>query len=503
MLVRILQLADPVATCADDRLRFEAFSACCSVYGRVDVLPDGFEGELVGRGTTNVDMGTDLRAALAGVQDRGSLGLAVGASSLEVVADATSAVERRVPLPSRWIRGFLEVQAIMADLEPVAAVDGAAARAFLRSIPKSPPRRPVWVGLAGRGLRLSHHDAGRGSTPVAGLAPPAAIRTGRPARDGPPPLRFRRGRHRLAARRAGRSARSCSSPDVWRGFSGEGRALHRLAAAAPAGSVAAVQGALGWEPRLSVEGLAATTRSNQERCRVGTRSARDVGLVGFDLADGGFFRRELPFDLDHGERLQPRCGTLAGSSRPARYEVESATEDGLAAWVAGPQGVEYRVRSSDQGWTCTCPWYGRHRGDRGPCKRPLSSSTRPTGRMTTSDELRRAVAADDEDRDPGDPEPADREDRADLAPVARDVVKAEVAQGVDARHLGRCWCSPTACSRSRSGARLALEPPADRRRRRPRHRSPEQVGPIVDHPLSRSSAAQRRGGRSGRSSATA
>ena len=101
MLARILLLADPVATCADERLRFEAFSACCSVYGRADFLPDGFDGEMVGRGTTNVDMGPDLRAALAGVQDRGELGLAVGASAVEVVADGVEAVQRRVPLPSR------------------------------------------------------------------------------------------------------------------------------------------------------------------------------------------------------------------------------------------------------------------------------------------------------------------------------------------------------------------------------------------------------------------
>ena len=56
MLTRILELADPVATCADDRLRFEAFSACCSVYGRVDLLPDAYDGETLGRGTTNVDL---------------------------------------------------------------------------------------------------------------------------------------------------------------------------------------------------------------------------------------------------------------------------------------------------------------------------------------------------------------------------------------------------------------------------------------------------------------
>src|SRR5882762_3560396 len=39
MLARILALADPVVTSGGEILRFEAFSACCSTYGRVDLLP--------------------------------------------------------------------------------------------------------------------------------------------------------------------------------------------------------------------------------------------------------------------------------------------------------------------------------------------------------------------------------------------------------------------------------------------------------------------------------
>ena len=375
MLSRILQLADPVATCADDRLRFEAFSACCSVYGRADVLPDGFDGELLGRGTTNVDMGADLRAALAGVQDRGELGLTVGASSLEVVAGGSSAVERKVPLPSRWIRGFLEVQATMAGLEPVAAVDGAGARAFLRSIPKSPPRGPVWVAQSGGGLRLAHHDAGRGSTPVAGLARLRLFeRTARHATG----LRLYAGPGEgstgwLLDVPGGRLT-IILSPEVWRGFSGEGRALHRLAA--PAASIAAVRGALGWEPRLSVEDLVATTGQPRADVEGSLAALASSGIVGFDLADGGFFRRELPFDLDRGERLQPRLRDARRLVEAGAVRLESATAEGLAAWVGGPGGVDYRVRSSEQGWTCTCPWYGRHRGDRGPCKHVLAVQLR-------------------------------------------------------------------------------------------------------------------------------
>jgi hypothetical protein len=373
MLTRILQLADPVATCADDRLRFEAFSACCSVYGRVDLTPEAYDGETLGRGTTNVDFGPGIRSALAGVQDRSKLGLSVGATAVEVQADGASAVERRVPLPSRWLRGFLEVQAIQAELTTAAELDAAGTRAFFRSIPKSPSKRPVWVAPAGRGLRMSHHDPGRGAIGLAGLA---RLR-----------LFDRAARHATSLRVyavdgdgstgwqldvPGARLTLVLSPEVWRGFSGEGRALHRLADATPAAGLAAVRGALGWEPRLGVEALAATTGRSHDEVQGALAALALSGILGYDLAEGGFFRRELPFDLGRTERLQPR---LRGARRlvdEAAVRIDNGDASGLAAWVAGPGGVEYHVRSTADGWSCTCPWYGRHRGDRGPCKHVLA-----------------------------------------------------------------------------------------------------------------------------------
>jgi len=373
MLTRILELADPVATCADERLRFEAFSACCSVYGRVDLLPDAYDGEILGRGTTNVDFGPGIRTALAGVHERSELGLSVGASDVEVRADGGSALERRVPLPSRWLRGFLEVQAIQAELDVLTDLDAAGARAFFRSIPKSPSKRPVWLAPTGRGLRISHHDPGGGAAGLAGLA---RLR-----------LFERVGRHATSLRvfaAAGDGSTGWQldvpgarltlvlSPEVWRGFSGEGRALHRLADAAPAADIAAVRGALGWEPRLGVDALAARTRRTPEEVAGALAALAGSGIVGYDLAEGGFFRRELPFDLGRTERLQPRLRAARRLAEQAAVRIEAAHRPGLAAWVAGAGGVEYRVRSTAGGWSCTCPWYGRHRGDRGPCKHVLA-----------------------------------------------------------------------------------------------------------------------------------
>ncbi|WP_328534791.1 hypothetical protein OG836_13555 [Micromonospora zamorensis] len=43
---------DPVVTGSRDRMRFESFSGCCGVYARLDVVPAGFDGDIVEHGTT-------------------------------------------------------------------------------------------------------------------------------------------------------------------------------------------------------------------------------------------------------------------------------------------------------------------------------------------------------------------------------------------------------------------------------------------------------------------
>ena len=48
---QLSMLKDPIVTAGNDRLRFEGFSNCAGVYARVDVLPDGHDGEFLENGT--------------------------------------------------------------------------------------------------------------------------------------------------------------------------------------------------------------------------------------------------------------------------------------------------------------------------------------------------------------------------------------------------------------------------------------------------------------------
>ncbi|WP_235944661.1 hypothetical protein [Verrucosispora sioxanthis] len=109
---------DPVVTGSRDRLRFESFSGCCGVYARLDVLPAGLDGAVSEHGTTNVDVNTPLRDALARVGGLDPLHLSVGPDDLTVSTLDGAVVEKKVLLPVRWLRGFAEVQVLAARFEP-------------------------------------------------------------------------------------------------------------------------------------------------------------------------------------------------------------------------------------------------------------------------------------------------------------------------------------------------------------------------------------------------
>ncbi|WP_427005392.1 hypothetical protein [Pseudarthrobacter sp. H2] len=64
---RVSDVMDPVMTAGGDRLRCESFSACNGVQARLDLLGSGLDGGEIGFGTTNVDINSPLRSALANV----------------------------------------------------------------------------------------------------------------------------------------------------------------------------------------------------------------------------------------------------------------------------------------------------------------------------------------------------------------------------------------------------------------------------------------------------
>lgn len=372
MLARILAQADPIVTCAEDRLRFEGFSGCCGVYARVDLLPEAMEGMLLAPGTTNVDFNPPMRAALSVLRDSERVRLSVGRSEVELEREDQSVIERKVSLPIRWIKGLLNVQAVQEKMNLRVQVSGTEARRFLRSLPRQGTHgRPAWVVPSGGGsLRLSQL-ASAGAVRVSGLERLRILEE---------IARHARGL-RIYASEDGCSGWELEtevarfhlvlSPEIWRGFSGEGATLNQLSREEAATHVPLVRSVLRWQSHLAPEKIGRECELPPALVEGTLAHLAAAGVVGYDLSQSAYFHRELPFDLTQVDTLEPRL-------RDARKLVAeegvrlSRREDAIEAWVRG-SGVEHRVLLSGDGARCTCPWYAKHQADRGPCKHVLAA----------------------------------------------------------------------------------------------------------------------------------
>jgi hypothetical protein len=400
--------ADPVVTCSGDRLRFESFSSCCGVYARLDMLSEALDGEVHDRGTTNVDVNEPLRRALARIAGDDPLHLAVGPDDLAVTTVDGRAMEKKVPLPSRWLRGFAEAQVIMAACDLRAELDALEAGRFLRSLPAGSAtgttgsgarvitgrgRDAQWAVPSGRGLRLA-------SAPTpGGVCLAGAHRLGALI----PLLRHIR---RLRAYGPAVTVRSepCSSawevelpgmrlvlslsPATNRGFSGEGSVLDSLSAE-ESGDADLIGALLQFEPRVEADLLAERSGLAPERVRRALVRLGTAGWVGYDLAEAAYFHRELPYDAALAERDNPRL-------RDARALIAAGAValDGDVATVIVTDHVQrVRLGAGGQAW-CTCEWWAKHRGTRGPCKHVLAA------RLARDAAARAATAAEAVTRQP-------------------------------------------------------------------------------------------------------
>ena len=366
MIAAILRAADPVVTSDGERLRFESFSVCGGVYARLDVLPAGLDTPPSGTGTTNVDVNDPMRIALASVGPRIPLHLRVG-QDVQVTTAAHQVTEVRVPLPERWLRGFAEVQVAASRAVQSFSVTVAEARRFLRSLPgrTGAGAPPLWVVPAGAGLRLSSRQV------------PGAVGLGGAERlkNMEPLLRFATG---VTVHAEPDGSGACFwvlelvdarltlglSPGTSRGFSGEGGVLLDLADERTQEDADLVSVLLAYEPRIDVDALAAGSGLEPARVlRALTRLAAS-GQVGFDVVDGAYFHRELPYDQDGLLKAHPRL-------RDARQLVAdgAVSLDGDVAVVRGKD--EDRVV---RGLRCTCPWYAKHGTGRGPCKHVIAAA---------------------------------------------------------------------------------------------------------------------------------
>jgi hypothetical protein len=372
-LSAMIAARDPVVTAGAGRLQFESFSTCCGVHARFDLLPEGLDVRDARAGTTNVDFNQPMRDALARIIGREPLRIRVGADSVEVQTLDESVVERRVPLPERWVKGFGEVQVALTTATPVLELDRAGTQRFVNSLPTAGRAgvMNVWVEQSGGSVRLVPTRR----TGAVWLASPARLAMLRPLA-------------RLATRMTAYAAadadgptavgwvldlpgsRFCLtlSPDRSRGFSGEGGLLLDLVSGQAAEDAQILGGAATGE-RLTLVEAASLLAATEARARAAMTWLGVHGHVGYDPVDRTFFMRHLPYPDKLLAADPPR---LRGARKLADAGRVTLAADGSASVIS--EGREYRSTIGAGDYACTCPWIAKHGSSRGPCKHVLAAA---------------------------------------------------------------------------------------------------------------------------------
>ena len=365
-------MLDPVITASNSKLRFEGFSGCCGAYVMAAIPAAAIDGSFIRRGTTNVDFNDPMRAALTRLNDRQATQLSVGSEAMSLASGASKVVEKKVKLPSRWIRGFCESHIYQGRLEPSAELTGMQARQLLQVTPRSPARRPLYLQTRSDGARWSTVDSG-GGIRVGGAHRLSIIE---PLTRQASSLRIWVDRDSSVSAwivdNPSGSLMLMLSPDLDRGFSGEGQALEGLSSADCRVHLPAIRAQLKWQDTLSTSELAQAASIDNTSAENSLSVLGTQGVVGFDLSDQAYFHRELPFAIDAIEKYQGRLEgarelaaktavtAVPGSGRNQVFEVVSEDATYKVTLIAGGD------------WRCTCPWYGKHKGQRGPCKHLLA-----------------------------------------------------------------------------------------------------------------------------------
>uniref|UniRef100_UPI004049BFCD SWIM zinc finger family protein n=1 Tax=Flavobacterium sp. TaxID=239 RepID=UPI004049BFCD len=363
-------LRDPIVSAGAERLRFEGFSSCNGVYVRLDMKPASIDGEFIASGTTNVDFNEPMLNALNAIQKNEKVTLAVGQMELQVITTKTKVVEKKVTLPTRWIKGLTSVQLYLADMEQKFELNKIQTIQLFQNLPKGNVKGEFYITKRANKFMFST------------LATADGVRIGGMHR-----LRLLEGILAIVEKiyiYESSDKETCGvvcefgkmqllmafSPDANRGFSGEGKALENMAENVPMEWVYGLNSLL-----KSNESFDPTLLSIENDIDFGTMenltaSLSSMGLLGFDVEARNHFYRRLPFKTERIMSLNPRLKNAKKLIDNEDIQIIVKRHGYVEASVKGT-GVNHRVILDGENQHCTCDWFTAYQGKRGICKHIL------------------------------------------------------------------------------------------------------------------------------------
>ena len=371
---------DPILSAQGDRLRAECFSACNGVYARMDVFQSALDGEIL-YGTTNVDIGADLRKSLFNVKQGDRLKFRIGDEGWKTVhsrkADNENIltdirIQRPVKMPDRWIRALGNCAMLHQNMEYKFHVEGIRAKAFIAMLPPvTGKERSGWLTPTKAGVMLKLMEE-KNSVYISGLHRLSALRRIMSYVNAVyfyAPQNSEAGQMMIEVCMRGASITLSLTAKSYEGYSGEGALLDSLSDLKILEYADKIDNILNFESILDLDKISESTGIIKNDIKNAIELLAVSGKLGFDVQEKAFFHRELPDDPDRVLKDNPR---LVGAKK--LMEGVSHVEDDV--WHVKSQDTTYRViYPKDLGAhnaKCTCTWYLKHQNSRGPCKHILA-----------------------------------------------------------------------------------------------------------------------------------
>jgi hypothetical protein len=364
-------LRDPIVSAGTERIRFEGFSSCNGVYVRLDMKPEAIDGEFIANGTTNVDFNDPMLNALNSIQKNEKVTLAVGQQDMQVITANTKVTEKKVTLPMRWIKGLTSVQLYLADMDLKFEINKIQTIQLFQTLPKGNVKGDFFITKRAGKFMFST------------LATTDSVRIGGIHR-----LRLLEGILAIVDKifiYESSDRETCAivcefgkmqllmafSPDAYRGFSGEGKALEHMTENLPVEWIYGLNSLL-----KSNETFDPTLLSIEHDIDFGTMdqltsNLSSVGLLGYDVMARSHFYRQLPFKTERILSLNPRLKNAKKLIENSDVTIVEKSDGYVEASVKG-SGVIHKVVLDHNGYRCTCEWFTNYQGKRGICKHVLA-----------------------------------------------------------------------------------------------------------------------------------
>ena len=364
-------LRDPIVSAGTERIRFEGFSSCNGVYVRLDMKPESIDGEFIASGTTNVDFNDPMLNALNSIQKNEKVTLAVGQQDVQVITSKAKVTEKKVTLPMRWIKGLTSVQLYLADMDLKFELNKIQTIQLFQTLPKGNVKGDFFITKrAGKfmfstimttdGVRIGGIHRLRLLDGVLAISEKIFIYESTDKQTCALVCEF--GKMQLLM---------AFSPDAYRGFSGEGKALEHMT------ENVSVEWVYGLNSLLkSNETFDPTLLSIEHDIDFGTMdqltsSLSSIGLLGYDLMGRNHFYRQLPFKTARILSLNPRLKNAKKLVDNEEVQMLRNEAGYVEANVKGT-GVQHKVVLDHLGDRCTCEWFTAYQGKRGICKHILA-----------------------------------------------------------------------------------------------------------------------------------